>query len=73
MKQLNIVSYGAGVDSTAMILKMIEKKIIIDHVVFADTGDEMPGTYEYLEVMRKYLSRRNIPFEIVMKRRKELK
>ena len=38
MKQLNIVSYGAGVDSTAMILKMIEKKIIIDHVVFADTG-----------------------------------
>ena len=65
MKQLNIVSYGAGVDSTAMILKMIEKKIIIDHVVFADTGGELPETYKTVKFMKKFLKKKNIPFEIV--------
>ena len=66
-----IVSYGGGINSTALIIFLVKNKFPLDHVVFADTGDEMPDTYEYLEVMRKYLSRRNIPFEIVMNRRKE--
>ena len=66
-----IVSYGGGINSTALIVFLVKNKFPLDHVVFADTGDEMPGTYEYLEVMRKYLSRKNIPFEIVMNRKKE--
>ena len=65
-----IVSYGGGINSTALIVFLVKNKFPLDHVVFADTGDEMPGTYEYLEVMRKYLSRRDIPFEIVMNRKK---
>ena len=65
MKQLNIVSYGAGVDSTAMILKMIEKKITIDHVIFADTGGELPETYKTVEFMKKFLKKKSIPFDTV--------
>ena len=60
-----VVSYGGGVDSTAMIIFIIKNGLPLDYVVFSDTGDEMPETYEYLEVMRKYLKKRNIPFVIV--------
>lgn len=65
MKQKNIVSYGAGVDSTAMILKMIDEKIMIDHVVFADTGGELPETYKTIKIMEKFLNGKSIPFTIV--------
>jgi len=65
-----ILSYGGGVNSTALIVFLVKNKFPLDYVVFSDTGDEMPGTYEYLEVMKKYLSRRNIPFEIVKNRKK---
>ena len=60
-----VVSYGGGIDSTAMIIFILKNGLPLDYVVFSDTGDEMPETYEYLEVMRKYLKRRNIPFVIV--------
>ena len=60
-----VVSYGGGVNSTAMILFLVENKFPLDYVVFSDTGDEMPGTYKYLEVMTKYLKEKDIPFEIV--------
>ena len=65
MKQKTIVSYGAGVDSTAMILKMIDEKIPIDHVVFADTGEELPETYKTVEIMKEFLNCRRIPFTTV--------
>jgi len=66
-----IVSYGGGVNSTALIVFIVKNKLPLDYVVFSDTGDEMPETYEYLDVMERYLKRRDIPFEIVMNRRKE--
>lgn len=65
MNSINIVSYGAGVDSTAMILKMIEDDIRIDHVVFADTGGELPETYKTVEKMQRFLRKRFIPFTTV--------
>ena len=60
-----VVSYGGGVNSTAMIVFLVKKGLPLDHVVFSDTGDEMPETYAYLKVMAGYLKRRGIPFEIV--------
>ena len=66
-----IISYGGGVNSTAMIVYLVKNKFPLDFVIFSDTGDEMPETYEYLEVMKKYLSRRKIPFEIVQVRNKD--
>ena len=60
-----VVSYGGGINSTAMIIFLINNKYPLDYVVFSDTGDEMPETYEYLKVMKKYLNKKKIPFEIV--------
>jgi 3'-phosphoadenosine 5'-phosphosulfate sulfotransferase (PAPS reductase)/FAD synthetase len=60
-----VLSYGAGVNSTAMMLFLIENKFPLDYVLFADTGGEMPETYEYVEHVRKYLEKQGIPFQIV--------
>ena len=44
------LSYGAGVNSTALLVALIEKKIDAHpfRVVFSDTQDEREETYEYL-------------------------
>lgn len=60
-----VVSYGGGVNSTALIIFLIQNKHPLDYVVFADTGDEMPETYDYLHHMKKYLYTHKIPFQIV--------
>jgi hypothetical protein len=60
-----IVSYGGGVNSTALIVFLIKNKFPIDYVVFSDTGDEMPETYDYVKIMQKYLARKKVPFKIV--------
>ena len=60
-----VVSYGGGVNSTALIVLLIKKDLPLDHVVFSDTGNEMPETYEYLSVMKRYLGGNSIPLKIV--------
>jgi hypothetical protein len=61
----HILSHGAGVNSTALMIFLIRKKFPLDGVVFADTGGELPETYEYLKIAQKYLSKHKIPFVIV--------
>jgi argininosuccinate synthase len=39
---VSILAYGGGVNSTAMIVGMIERGERADAVVFADTGGELP-------------------------------
>lgn len=53
MEKKHIVSLSGGKDSTALLLKMIEKKYPIDEVVFIDTGMEFQGMYEHLKLLRK--------------------
>jgi len=65
MKDVNIVSFGVGQNSTAMILLMKQKGIKIDNVIFADTGNEMPQTYTFLEIFKAWLKTNNIPFTTV--------
>lgn len=60
-----VLSYGAGVNSTALMIHLIRNKMPIDYVVFADTSSEVPETYEYLKIAQTYLSRQNIPLVIV--------
>ena len=50
----NIISLSGGKDSTAMLLWALEKETPNLEVVFCDTGNEHPLTYEYIE----YLGRR---------------
>ena len=57
-----IVSYGGGINSTALIIFLVKNKFPLDHVVFSDTGDEMPETYQYVTYLEKYLKRHKIKF-----------
>jgi len=50
-----IVSYGAGVNSTAMILLLLERKEPIEAIVFADTGAERPVSLDYLAYFADWL------------------
>lgn len=52
---VNIVSYGGGTNSTAMLIMMVREKIPIDLVMFADTGGERPETYEYVRMFSGWL------------------
>jgi hypothetical protein len=58
---MNIVSFGAGTNSTAMIIGMYEKQIPVDLILFADTGAEMPHTYTYIEIMDTWLKEHGMP------------
>jgi len=63
---LNYISYGGGVQSTAMVLMALDG--IIDRpdlVVFADTGSEMPGTYETVSQIQEICHNNNLPFYTV--------
>jgi 3'-phosphoadenosine 5'-phosphosulfate sulfotransferase (PAPS reductase)/FAD synthetase len=45
---MNIVGYGGGTNSTAMLIGLYHKGIPVDLILFSDTGGEQPHTYEYL-------------------------
>lgn len=55
-----MVAYGGGVDSTAMLIELVEARVRIDAVLFADTGSEKPSTYEFVELFSAWLSSRSI-------------
>ena len=52
----------------ALMVLMLRENLPIDEVVFADTGGEVPETYEYLEIAKQYFARHDIPFTVVAKR-----
>ena len=58
MVKKHIVSFSGGKDSTAMLLRMIELKMPIDEIVFADTGLEFPELYEYIKKVEKFIGRK---------------
>lgn len=64
---MNIVSFGGGTNSTAMIIGMYHKNIPIDLILFADTGAEMPETYDFIETFNKWLEDRKLPQIIVVR------
>lgn len=45
---MNVVSFGGGTNSTAMIIGMQQNNIPIDLILFADPGGEQPHTYEFI-------------------------
>lgn len=57
---MNIVSFGGGTNSTAMIIGMYLHKIPIDLILFADTGGEQPHTYEFMETFNEWLVKHGI-------------
>lgn len=61
------LSLGGGVQSTAMALMIMDKTIDIplDGIVFADTGGELPSTYDNIYRVKKIAEANNVEFKIV--------
>ena len=68
MSRRRILSFGGGVDSSAVLLHHLTVADLgIDHVVFSDTGAESTGTYENVERFRNLCADAGLPFAIVAK------
>lgn len=58
-----ILSFGGGLQTTALSILVVEGKVEVDAAVFADTGAEKPETYWYIEEYIKPMLRGvGIPF-----------
>lgn len=55
------VSYGLGLDSTAMLVGLADRGIRPDIITFADVGSEKPETYAYLPVIDAWLESVGFP------------
>ena len=61
-----IVSYGAGTQSTAMLLMGLTNKLHArpDFALFADTGGEPKEVYDYLDLIKDYV-KKEFDFDII--------
>lgn len=50
-----VLSYGGGTNSTALLVYALLKGIKIDTILFADTGNEHPRTYDFLAWFNEWL------------------
>jgi len=64
----HIVAFGGGVDSTAMIIGLINKNLPIDLILFADTGAEKPHTYEHIKTFSYWLKEKGYPEITIVKK-----
>jgi hypothetical protein len=64
-----ILSFGAGTDSTAAGIGMVERGERLDHVVFADPGSEWPRTYAHVARFSQWLTARGYPAVEVIRRK----
>lgn len=60
-----VLSYGLGVDSTALLLELCSRKNPPELVLTADPGSEKPSSYRTLDLMTKWMSERGIRYEVV--------
>ncbi len=65
-----IVNYGGGVDSTAMLIEFKRRGIRPDVILFANTGNEKPRTYEYVRMFHRWLLANGMPGVMCVRRRK---
>lgn len=63
---IRVLSFGAGVQSTTLLRMILAGDLpAVDHVVFADTGWEMPGVLEHVETMKQLTEAAGVPFHVV--------
>lgn len=63
---IRILSLGAGVQSTTLLMMMVEGQIQkAEHAVFSDTGWEPKAVYEHLETLKPIMEKAGIQFHIV--------
>lgn len=71
MGNKEIVTYGGGVNTIALIIEMIKRKMKIDYILFSDTGSEKPKTYDYISYFNEYLLEKNYPLVTQLPKYKE--
>lgn len=62
-----VVSYGIGLDSTAMLVELHNRGMRPDLILFSDTGGEKPETYAYLPVINSWLAKVGFPSVTVVR------
>lgn len=60
-----ILSYGGGVNSSALFFYLLEQNKPLDVVVFADTGEETKETYNAVDRIKFICEQKNILFQTV--------
>lgn len=60
-----LAAWGAGVDSTAMLIELVARDEPVDHVLFADVGAEKAETLAFLSVFRAWLADHGVPSDVV--------
>lgn len=51
----HILSFGCGVNTVALMIHLVDNDLPFEEAVFADTGGELPETYDYLPIASDYL------------------
>lgn len=64
-----VVSFGGGVNSTALLAELANQQVKLRAILFSDTGGEKPETYSHVEYMSKWCIDRGMP-EITVVRAK---
>ncbi len=62
------VAYGAGTNSTAMLVEMHKRGIRPSVITFADTGAELPETYAYVAMFSAWLVERGLPETVTVRK-----
>lgn len=62
---LRVLSLGAGVQSTALLMLVLDGEVQADAAIFADTGWEPAAVYDHLEQLRVLAAMRGFPVEVV--------
>jgi len=70
MSQPTIISYGGGVNSTALVIAMVKMEQSFDAVIFADTGGEKDSTYATVLTLSDWLVSNGYP-KIIQVRKEE--
>jgi len=59
------VAWGGGVDSTALLVKMVQLKMRPDLITMADTGAEKQATYDFIPIFSDWLESHGFPRPVI--------
>lgn len=60
-----VLSFGGGVNSTALLVGLLEREQPPDLVLFADTGGERDETYRFVDTMAGWMTGHGLTFHVV--------
>lgn len=66
-RDLNLLCYGGGVNTVAMLLECQEQGIVFDAILFADPGSEWKASYEYTKMMNEWCIKNGQPEITIVK------